>query len=271
VNELLGLAQLLLLAVIAALLILSAVIARDAVRPPRRAAGYAVARGLPADPGDLGLEFDAWTLDRPDGAALPVWEAAAPGSPHAGHPAPTAVFVHDWGESRIDALAWIRPWDELCGRLVFYDLRGHGDATGGSSRLGHREEQDLLALVGRLGDGPFVLVGHALGGRIALAAAAAAPPEAGIAGVVTLGPAAAFRETLRGRLRAASLPARPLAGLALAWLWLAGIRRDGPDRPGPPPGMPVLAAGAADEISTDGARAFLSRLARIIHEAPSSV
>jgi pimeloyl-ACP methyl ester carboxylesterase len=219
VNELLGLAELLVAAFVGVVLILSAVIAHGAVHPPRHTAGYAAARGLPADPGDLGLEFEQWTLDRPDGPSLPVWEIAC------GPPPFTAVFVHDWGASRIDMLGRLVPWSALCRRLVLYDLRGHGDATGGPSRVGHREEQDLLGLLERLGAGPYLLIGHAMGAGIALAAAAQAPPDLDIAGIVACGPRDDFRTSLVGRLRAAAIPARPLADLAVSWLWLAGIRR----------------------------------------------
>jgi pimeloyl-ACP methyl ester carboxylesterase len=260
VNELLGLAQLLLLAVVVAVVIASLVIARDAVRPPRRTAGYAVARGLPADPGDLSLAFEAWTLQHPDGAALPVWEIAGRAPADSGPNRITAVFVHDWAESRIDVLSRLEPWDGLCGRLVLYDLRGHGDAEGGVSRLGRREAQDLGELLARLGGGPYVLIGRAMGAGIAIAAAATAPAGT-VAGVVTEGPPVGFGESLRDRLRAAALPARPLAGLALAWLWLAGVLRGGPEPAEPPEGLPVLAVGPSGTVTGSEARAFLARCA----------
>ena len=251
-NELLGLAELLVAAFVGALLILSAVIARGAVRPPRHTAGYSVALGRPADPGDLGLEFDQWTLDRPDGAALPVWEVKS------GPPPFTAVFVHDWGASRNDMLGRLAPWDELCRRLVLYDLRGHGDATGGPSRLGHREDQDLLSLLERLGAGPYLLVGHSMGAGIAIAAAAGAPPGVDIAGIVACGPRDDFRTSLGGRLRAAAIAARPLADLAMAWLWLTGIRRVDVRRAEAALRIPLLEGNAATAAD---AQRFLSRCA----------
>jgi pimeloyl-ACP methyl ester carboxylesterase len=261
VGELLGLAQLLVVAFVAAVVILSAVIARDAVRPPRRTAGYAVARGVPADPGDLGLEFERWTLDRPGGVNLPVWEIKGR------QPALTAVFVHDWGESRIDGLGRLEPWHELCRRLVLYDLRGHGEATGGISRLGHREDQDLLSLLERLGDGPYVLLGHGMGAGIAIAAAAQAPRALDIAGIVAVGQRAEFRASLQGRLKAAGLPARPLADLALAWLWLGGIRRVAVQQAEAALRVPVLALDTDAAPALPDARRFLSRCA---DQAPSA-
>ncbi|MHC4770161.1 MAG: alpha/beta fold hydrolase [Planctomycetota bacterium] len=251
-NELLGLAELLVAAFVGALIILSAVIAHGAVRPPRHTAGYAAARGLPADPGDLGLEFDQWMLDRPDGATLPVWEIEC------GPPPFTAVLVHDWGASRIDMLGRLAPWDELCRRLVLYELRGHGDATGGPSRLGHREEQDLLSLLERLGAGPYLLVGHSMGAGIAIAAAVNAPPAINVAGIVACGPRDDFRTSLQGRLQAAGIPARPLADLAMAWLWLTGIRRVDVRRAEAALRVPVLEGNAATAAD---AQRFLSRCA----------
>jgi pimeloyl-ACP methyl ester carboxylesterase len=219
-----------------------------------------VARGQPADPGDLGLAFEAWTLDRPDGPSLPVWEIEGRGQEAAGgQPACTAVFVHDWGESRIDMLGRLGPWDELCRRLVLYDLRGHGDATGGSSRLGHREDRDLLSLLERLGEGPYLLVGHAMGAGIAIAAAAGVPPPIDIAGVVACGPRGDFGATLKDRLRAAAFPARPLADLAMLWLWLGGIRRVDVGRAERALEVPVLAVDAAAAPALPDARRFLAR------------
>jgi pimeloyl-ACP methyl ester carboxylesterase len=260
VSELLGLAQLLVVAFVAVVLVLSAVIARDALRPPRRTAGYAVARGRPADPGDLDLEFEQWTLDRPDGAALPVWEIEGRGrTTDGGQPLCTAVFVHDWGESRFEMLSRLEPWDGLCRRLVLYDLRGHGDATGGPSRLGHREDQDLLSLLERLGGGPHLLVGRSMGAGIAMAAAARAPRALEIAGIVACGPRGEFGATLKGRLRAAGFPDRPLADLALLWLWLGGVRRVDVGRAEGALRVPVLAVDGAAAPALPDARGFLAR------------
>jgi pimeloyl-ACP methyl ester carboxylesterase len=252
VSELLGLVELVVTAIVGVVIILSLVIARGAVRPPRHTAGYAAARGLPVDPGDLGLDFDEWTLDRPDGPTLPVWEIEC------GPPPFTAVFVHDWGGSRIDMLGRLAPWNELCRRLVLYDLRGHGDAAGGSSRLGHREDQDLLSLLERLGAGPFLLVGQAMGAGISMAAAAQAPPAIDIAGIVVSGPRDDFRRSLCDRLRAADIPARPLADLAVSWLWLTGIRRVDVRRAEAALRVPVL---ESDAVNAEDAQRFLTRCA----------
>ena len=237
VGALLGLVILLSVALVAAVVILSAIVAREAVRPPRHTAGYAVALGLPVDPNELGLEFDEWTLEVPGAATLPVWEvrsgqeSGVRGQQSAADSRQlslTAVFVHGWGESRIDVLARIEPWRTLCDRFVLYDLRGHGEATGGGSRLGHREDLDLLALLDRLGDSPIVLVGQSMGAVIAISAASQRrPASARIAGIVAYGPYRDFHSSLRGRLRTGGFPTRPLTDLAIFWLRFAGTRPKG--------------------------------------------
>ena len=214
-GELLGLLVLLLVALLVVVVMLSAIVAGRAVRPPRHTVGYAVAHGLAADPGERGLEFEAWTLERPDGATLAVWEVRtdqrseiSDRGPRSGNRQPlTAVFVHGWGQSRIDMLARIEPWDVLCDRLVLYDLRGHGETQGGPSRLGHGEERDLLALLERLGEGPVVLVGYSMGAVIAIEAAARAAAPGGIIGVVAYAPYCDFHASLRRRMRC--LPCMP--------------------------------------------------------------
>jgi len=212
-----GLLTLLLFGLALLVTLLAVMLAREMRRPPQHTAGYAVAHGMACDPGERGLDFDQWQLDRPDGAILPLWEARTK-IPHTGL---TAIFVHGWGHSRIDALARIEPFASLCDRLVFYDLRGHGDSQNCLSRLGHDEDRDLLALLERLGaDERFLLVGHSMGAVIAIAAAAGAasrdePIADRIAGVVAYGPYCEFHQSLQGRLRVAGYPRRPITDLAL--------------------------------------------------------
>ncbi|MEE8458221.1 MAG: alpha/beta hydrolase [Phycisphaerales bacterium] len=210
-----GLAVLLLIAAVATVLILSGVIAYDAIHPPRRTAGYAIAYGMPADPGDKELDYEEWTLDLPHDVKLPVWEIAARGA------GPTAVFVHGWGESRIEMLARIEPWLDHADRIVLYDRRGHGDATGGTARLGTDEHLDLMNLLERLGTGSVVLVGYGSGATVAIATAADVPGGLRVAAYgVTTDAHTAFRD----RLQARGLPTRPLTDLAMFWLRLSGIQ-----------------------------------------------
>jgi pimeloyl-ACP methyl ester carboxylesterase len=226
---------LILMAIALALLIalLTGMLAWEMRHPPRHTAAYALARGLATDPGDLDLKYESWTLDRPGGEQLPVWDIQSPKSKVQSPNSLIAVFIHGWGHSRIDALARIRPFDQLCDRIIMYDLRGHGEASG-TTRLGDHEEEDLLALLDRLGAGPFILVGHSMGAVIALRAAmkrtrqrsavSDQPAKDQIAGIVAYGPYCEFHRSLIGRLRVAGFPSRPITDLALLVHRLWGIR-----------------------------------------------
>lgn len=225
-GQLTGLLVLLLAGLVLAAAVLSGLMAAQVRRPARRSGGYAAARGLAVDPGERNMQFEEWRLERPDAARLPVWEIRSRQPTAVSRQPPlTAVLVHAWGESRIDALERIEPWRALCDRVVLYDLRGHGDAAGGASRLGHNEEADLLALLDRLGDGLFVLAGRGLGAVICLTAAAGASGvRSCIVGVVIDGAYRDFHRWFRGRLASAGMPTRPLSDLAMLWLRLGGLR-----------------------------------------------
>jgi pimeloyl-ACP methyl ester carboxylesterase len=207
---------------------LAATLAWEMVHPPRHTVGYAIARGLATDPGDRGLAFESWTLDRPGNVRLAVWDVRGPGRSKA-HPL-TAVVLHGWGHSRIDTLTRLADLEPWCDRFILYDLRGHGESTGSPSALGQGEADDLLALVERLGENErFVLVGHSMGAVIALRAAAAlstADPKLArqLAGVIAYGPYCEFQRSLQGRLSVVGLPTRPITDLALLIHRLRGVR-----------------------------------------------
>ncbi|MCI0362351.1 MAG: alpha/beta hydrolase [Phycisphaerales bacterium] len=226
----LGLLSLLALALALLIALLTAMLIRQMLHPPRHTAGYALAKGLPCDPSDLEIEFEQWTLDRPDGAKLPVWEISNPKSKIQNPKSSTAVFIHGWGHSRIDALARIEPFLTHFDRIILYDLRGHGDSTGSVSTLGDRDVQDLIALLERLGNGPFILIGHSMGAVIALASAAERTKDQrpktkdDISAIIAYAPYCEFYESLQGRLRTVGHPSRPMTDLAMMILRLRGIR-----------------------------------------------
>jgi pimeloyl-ACP methyl ester carboxylesterase len=228
-GELVGLFLLLGIALAVLIVLLTTMLVFQATHPPRRTAAYAIANGIAIDPGDLGLRYEAWTLDRPDGARLAVWQID-PGSSEPGEHLPqrqsslTAVLVHGWGRSRIDMLQRIEPWRRACGRIVLYDLRGHGESTG-PSRIGQGEDEDLIDLLERLGEGRFVLVGTSMGAGIVLNAAARdSSVRDRIAGVISYGAYHDFHASLRGRMTSNGYPGRPFTNLAILWLGLRGVR-----------------------------------------------
>lgn len=243
-----GLLVLLAIALAAVIVVLTAMIVWEARRPPRHTAGYAVAKGLPCDPGEMGLSFDAWWLDCGRGVRLPVWEITTGTAPDGSI---TVILVHGWGHSRIDMLPRVGLWKELAGRIVLYDLRGHGDAEGDLSRLGAGEDEDLLALIERLGEGRYLLVGHSMGAVIAIHAAAREVEPAGqITGIVAYGPYADFHASIRGRLRSSGFPTRPLTDLAMFWFRLIGLRHRDLAHDAATLACPLLVIhGKADEIA----------------------
>ncbi|MGW1597154.1 alpha/beta fold hydrolase [Streptomyces sp. NPDC002343] len=97
------------------------------------------------------------------------------------------VFAHYWGGSA-------GTWDEVVRRLppgratVRFDQRGWGTSRGlpGPYHL-DRLADDLVRVVEECVAGPFVLVGHSMGGKVGQLVAARRP--AGLAGVVLVAPA----------------------------------------------------------------------------------
>ncbi len=166
-------------------------------RPPRRGAGYAVARDLPSDPAAWGeaerwpraVRFTAWTHRTTNGLDLPVWDVQGERAD-----GPVVVLSHGWGESRITTLPRLVALLPLCSRVVLWDMPGHADAPG-HCRLGSREPDELVRLVRTLtepsvGNSPpeptsIVLWGFSLGAGVSLAAAASMITERSRAGDAT--------------------------------------------------------------------------------------
>jgi pimeloyl-ACP methyl ester carboxylesterase len=198
-------------------------IARETTHPPRRTAAWAVAHDLPIDPADLDLPFRAWTHRCSDGALLPVWtidlQADSPAFPEL-----TVIILHGWGRSRIDSLSRLRPWRGLAGAAVLYDLRGHGECAACASRLGDREDADLIEILAEACDGPFFLVGHSMGAGVALTLAASEKAPPSLVGVVAYGPYADVHVPMRNRLALKGWPSRPFTDLALLVLRAWGVR-----------------------------------------------
>jgi pimeloyl-ACP methyl ester carboxylesterase len=104
----------------------------------------------------------------------------------------TLVCVHGLADT-------LAIWDELAPRLepaarvVRYDQRAHGDSTAPTGACSREDlAADLVALLDRLEIDHAVVVGHSLGGVVALTAAIAAPAR--IAGLVLLGTASECNE-----------------------------------------------------------------------------
>ena len=137
-------------------------VVREALYPERRTVGWALARGTPTEPSHWGLPAREWSHGF-DGASCPVFDLGDedPGSP-------TAIVIHGFARSRYDALARLEPLFPHARRFILPDLPGHGDSIGRSTRLGTDEDAFLESLVTTATTGPVLLVGHSLGGSVAL-------------------------------------------------------------------------------------------------------
>jgi pimeloyl-ACP methyl ester carboxylesterase len=225
-------------AAVGTLLTLGGVIAWEARHPARRTLAWALANKLPADPGELGLPWREWSVTCPDGAAMPVWEISLARHRDGDHtqaegrdrgPA-TLVLLHGWGRSRIDSLsrlaAILDALPDSFATALLPDLRGHGESPAQTSRLGDGEEQDLLALLDRVGPHPILLAGHSLGATIAIRAAASGhPAAASVTALIAWAPYEEVGVPITNRMRASGALARPFTDVALMLLRLSGITR----------------------------------------------
>lgn len=226
----LGLIVLMLIAGGLLIVLMTVMLVRGITRPPRHTDGYALARGLPTDPGEAGFKFTVWSLDRPDGTASPVWDIDLERDEKA---APlTVVMVHGWGQSKIDMLARVNVFADIeqVWRIIIYDRRGHGDDSAARATLGAADDDDLVALLDRLGDHEdrVLIIGYSMGAQVALRAVAKMrradrdQQQVTLAGVIAEGVFEDFRRSLRNRLQARGYPTRPMTDLALLWLRLTG-------------------------------------------------
>ena len=116
---------------------------------------------------------------------------------------PTAVLIHHFGGSRAT-------WAEVVSRLgdgcvcVTPDLRGFGGSGGASTVEDSADE--VIARCDALGLGRVVVVGHSMGGRIAMAVAARRPGR--VAGLVLVAPSPPTPEPMTDDGRASLAAAR---------------------------------------------------------------
>lgn len=219
--DVLGLVLLLLVGFLVGVAILVAYTVRTLTGPPRRGYGFALARGVPADPGELrfvdragtdhaGAAFESYTF-RSRGHDLPVWDIRGC------HPqGPVVVVTHGWGDSRIVSLCRAPVLLRLASRVILWDLPGHGDAPGRSS-LGKDEATDLAALVESLEekDRPVVLYGHSLGAGVSIEAGVRLGPDK-VGAVVAEAPYRRSLTPARNVMRLAKLPYRLNLPVAMA-------------------------------------------------------
>ncbi len=224
-----GLLALFALAIAIVLLAYLWLLARHLRHPPRRTAGWALARKRPSDPGELEVHGGpkvAWSADAVQG--VPFWSIARDEATLADAATPTVILLHGWGHSRIDGLSRLEPWLSRGFRIVLPDLRGHGDAEGAST-LGDGDALDVLAIVDTLPASPLVLAGHSMGGVVAIRAGAMLSARAGSAapalhGVVAVAAYERLRVPAIADLTSRGYTVGPLIHPLLAMLRLLGVR-----------------------------------------------
>lgn len=190
----------------------------------------------------LGRKRVALPRYRPPATAL-VLQAADGTRLHAVHlPGPpdariSVVLAH--GVTNSSRTPTVHAFAHACAAwasVVVVDLRGHG-RSGGQSSVGTHEALDIAAAVAAarqvMPDLAVVVVGTSLGGLAALFAVAALPPEAGVAGVLTIsapvpglavGPAAArLRRLSESPLGRAALRAVMGTRVAPGWVPPTGL------------------------------------------------
>ena len=120
------------------------------------------------------------------------------------------ILSHGWNSFRYGSLVRVGLLTPFVSQFVVYDLRGHGQSTATTSRLGTTEADDLLEIIDQLDDhdAPVVLFGTSMGAGTAIAAAATLRGRGGkrIAAVIAEGPYRHFREPIVGQLRCRRIP-----------------------------------------------------------------
>ncbi len=213
IDGLLGLAALLAIGFALAVVTAALLTAHRLRRPPRRTAGWAASRGVPADPGELAepKPFTPRTLSL-SGREVELWEIE--GDAASG---PVVIVTPGWGDSKVGALPRLdalAPWASL---VVAWDPPGLG-VSPGACGLGVREPVMLSELCERYArDAGIVLYGWSLGGG----ASVCAGTSAGVAGVIAEAPYRFAPTPARNVLRAAGLPYRINLPIAMAML---GVR-----------------------------------------------
>ena len=260
---------LILFLVAAGLIVLLGTVAmlRGLTRPRRKTYGRALARGVPVEPGDVGLHGREVTFSLADGSSSPGWILEG-GDPTG----PTVLVLHGHGDSRYGALTWTPLLAPLASRLVLFDARGHGEAQATTSTLSEREPDDVLAVIEQIEPPPesLVLFGYSMGAGIALATAArpprnprtppndrATPP---IVGVIADGPYRFWHEPVHGVFREHRWPRWPFTNLVGLVLRMQHRRLPGMDRAADAAALPcplLVLHGERDPVCPiDSARAI---------------
>ncbi|HEV8290324.1 MAG TPA: alpha/beta hydrolase [Tepidisphaeraceae bacterium] len=169
---------LMLLACLAILLaLLSYLMARFLLRPPRMTDGKAVWVLKRLTPLDIGLSFTPLTFTVRDEHSKKPLQLAAWWIPH-NNSGKTAILLHGYADAKVGAIAWAPLFHELGHNILALDLRAHGESGGEISSAGYWERHDLVQILNDLRaryphqTQHIILFGASLGAAVAIALAA---------------------------------------------------------------------------------------------------
>ncbi len=216
-----GLVILLLVALLAVLVTVALVGAYVVSHPPRLTAAVALGRGLPIEAEEVFGRYERLDVTAADGVRIDVWLLRG------GRAAGPAVFLlHGWGDSRYGLLEAGRLLAPHVSRIAVYDQRAHGESLHRRATGGAAEADDLRRVIEairpHLDHRPLLLVGHSMGGVLAIGQAAAL----GAAGVIADSPYLDPIDVMKRMMRLMRVPAFAILPMMLAWMRLLGGRRD---------------------------------------------
>jgi uncharacterized protein len=171
---------------------------RRVVRPARRP--LVPFEGLPATPGELGLEYEEVRFTTDDGVTLSGWLIPAGRETRA-----AVILMHGFSWHRLGELAAFVPWLAERYHVLQFDFRGHGESGDADITLGTAERRDVAAAVRLLanrGLGPIALMGVSMGASVAIMAA----PDLPVAAVVADAPYADLFNPIGNRMRELHYP-----------------------------------------------------------------
>jgi len=116
----------------------------------------------PTPPGCLNRTFIG------DGLSLDGWQCTTPAALRRG----TIVYLHGVADNHGSSIAAIQRMLPAGFDVIAYDSRGHGASEGDRCTYGYFEKRDLQRVLDQLGVDNVILIGHSLGGAVALQAAA---------------------------------------------------------------------------------------------------
>ncbi|WP_428388752.1 alpha/beta hydrolase [Mucisphaera sp.] len=189
--------------------------------PPRVRRAWAVGRGHPAEPADLGLAGEEVVFRYERGTETPGWVIRGDCPER-----PVVVMSHGFGDGRLRMLQLATFVARHASAVVVYDVSAHGDSTDRKLTFAMREPFDLVEIVDQLPEGlrdrGVVLYGCSMGAVISVRAAVLPAMKDRVRGVILDGSYRLWWEPIDGIVRHIGCPEKPIVGLVRwlqPWIW----------------------------------------------------